>query len=324
MAETYIHPSKFIPNTEEYPALPGTSQEANIQKPKPKNKAPISNDGFFTPAKFAKKPKIDDGSITCTATQNKFLLLLELNQPISTKHPSQWPTRSPSPIWLRYQTNFNLLLQDLQRTYPTSTNKLTGEYIKISAENMDDHRKMTDYLKSIKEQFFVLDPPPPSSRAQKIVIKGLPVSTDIADIKTDLESQGYTIEKVAQLTKTKTKFPLPIFMVETKKFPNSPDILKELTKCCYMKIKPKKGEASQNRNNSSTTKNVFNNSNLVRNNASYANVTKTSQQREPLDGSKWAISENEAPKTHTEKPAPSVPRNNSNNNDENFTFMWMP
>ncbi|GFR07233.1 hypothetical protein TNCT_699701 [Trichonephila clavata] len=206
MAETYIQPPKFIPNTEEYPALPGTSQEVNTQKPKPKNKAP-----------------------------------------------------------------------ELQRTYPTSTNKLTGEYIKISTENMDDHRKITAYLKSIKEQFFVLNPPP-SSRAQKIVIEGLPVSTDIADIKTDLESQGYSIEKVAQLTKTKTKFPLPIFMVETKKLPDSPDILKELTKCCYMK-------------------------------------------REPLGGSKSAISETEAPKTHTEKPAPSVPRNNNNNNDENFTFM---
>ncbi|GFR04802.1 hypothetical protein TNCT_715591 [Trichonephila clavata] len=99
---------------------------------------------------------------------------------------------------------------------------------------MDDHRKITDYLKSIKEQFFVLDAP--SSRAQKIVIKGLSEPTDIVDIKTDLESQSYTIEKVAQLTKTKTKLPLPIFMVETKKFPNSPDILKELTKCCYMKV----------------------------------------------------------------------------------------
>ncbi|GFR27354.1 hypothetical protein TNCT_730481 [Trichonephila clavata] len=143
---------------------------------------------------------------------------------------------------------------------------------------MDDHRKITAYLKSIKEQLFVLEPPPPSSRAQKIVIKGLLISTDIADIKTDLESQGYTIEKVAQFTKTKTKYPLPIFMVETKNFPNSPDILKDLNKCCYMK-------------------------------------------REPLDGSKSANSENEAPKTQTEKPIPSPPHNNNNNNDENFSFM---
>ncbi|GFR29245.1 hypothetical protein TNCT_312911 [Trichonephila clavata] len=71
----------------------------------------------------------------------------------------------------------------------------------------------------------------------------------------------------------------------------------------FPKIKPKKGDTSQNRNNSSATKNVFNSSNLVRNNVSYANVSKTSQQREPLDGSRSAISETEAPKIHTEKPA---------------------
>ncbi|GFR27355.1 hypothetical protein TNCT_730491 [Trichonephila clavata] len=75
MAETYIQPPKFISNTEEYPALPGTSQENNNQKSKPKNKATLSKDDFVTPMKFARKPKSDDSSATCTSTQNKFSAL---------------------------------------------------------------------------------------------------------------------------------------------------------------------------------------------------------------------------------------------------------
>ncbi|GFR32679.1 hypothetical protein TNCT_707271 [Trichonephila clavata] len=50
-------------------------------------------------------------------------------------------------------------------------------------------------------------------------------------------------------------------------------------------------------------------------------LLKSPKQREPLDGSKSAISEPGAPKTHNEKPAPSAPRENSNNNDDSFTFM---
>ncbi|GFR32677.1 hypothetical protein TNCT_707261 [Trichonephila clavata] len=75
-AETYIQPPKFIPNGEEFPALPGTSQVTNSsQKPNLKSKAPVSDDGFGSPTKYAKKPKIDDGLTTSTAIQNKFSAL---------------------------------------------------------------------------------------------------------------------------------------------------------------------------------------------------------------------------------------------------------
>ncbi|GFW10223.1 nucleic-acid-binding protein from transposon X-element [Trichonephila clavipes] len=86
----------------------------------------------------------------------------------------------------------------------------------------DERREIMEKLKKTQ-----------ASRPQKIVLKGLPTSTDIQNIKSDLENQGYIVEKVAQLTKNKTKSPLPIFMVEIKKFPNSADANK-INKCCYM------------------------------------------------------------------------------------------
>ncbi|GFU73146.1 uncharacterized protein TNCV_294321 [Trichonephila clavipes] len=73
--------------------------------------------------------------------------------------------------------------------------------------------------------------PPP----KKLSSKGLLISTEIHEIQDDLTSQGFNVEKVAQLTRSKTKAPLPIFMVELEKKPNSPDIFK-LKKCCYLAV----------------------------------------------------------------------------------------
>ncbi|GFX71293.1 PRE_C2HC domain-containing protein [Trichonephila clavipes] len=102
--------------------------------------------------------------------------------------------------------------------------KLAGKYLKIFCKTSDEHRVVTDHLREIKEQFYVIDPP--DSRPLKVVIKGLPISTEIHEIQDDLTSQGFNVEKVAQLTRSKTKAPLPIFMVELEKKPNSPDIFK--------------------------------------------------------------------------------------------------
>ncbi|GFR21488.1 nucleic-acid-binding protein from transposon X-element [Trichonephila clavata] len=78
--------------------------------------------------------------------------------------------------------------------------------------------------------------PPPRERPYKVVLKGLPASTDIDDIKNDLANQGVTVSKVAQLTQRKSKSPLPMFLVEVRKnVPDSRDIL-DVSNCCYMSI----------------------------------------------------------------------------------------
>ncbi|GFU66256.1 hypothetical protein TNCV_4035761 [Trichonephila clavipes] len=51
------------------------------------------------------------------------------------------------PIMLKFKKNFNLILQHLNRKYPDSINKLTGEYIKITAANIDQHGEITNELK---------------------------------------------------------------------------------------------------------------------------------------------------------------------------------
>ncbi|GFY58321.1 uncharacterized protein TNIN_340331 [Trichonephila inaurata madagascariensis] len=130
--------------------------------------------------------------------------------------------------------NYRSIVKDLNKDFPNCDVKLSGEYFKIYTSNSEEHRTLTAYLDEKSEEFYVIQPL--NARPLKSVIKGLPTSTEIGEIKDDLTAQGFNVEKVAQLTIAKTKSPLPIFLVELKKSPNSPDIF-QLKKCCYLSVK---------------------------------------------------------------------------------------
>ncbi|GFW06386.1 nucleic-acid-binding protein from transposon X-element [Trichonephila clavipes] len=138
------------------------------------------------------------------------------------------------PIMLKYKDNYNMVLKGLNKMYPNSSNKLTGKYIKIMASTTDEHREITTLLKSKGEEFYVV--PALADRPLKVVIKGLPKSTDTAEIKADLLEQGVPVMKVSQLTQRKSKFPLPIFLVEVRKHVEGATDIYDVSKCCYMSI----------------------------------------------------------------------------------------
>ncbi|GFS77529.1 nucleic-acid-binding protein from transposon X-element [Trichonephila clavipes] len=60
----------------------------------------------------------------------------------------------------------------------------------------------------------------------KAVIKGLPSSTNVTDIESELRAKGFEVEKIAQLRKFSTKSPLPLFMIQIKRSENAQDIFK--------------------------------------------------------------------------------------------------
>ncbi|GFW97907.1 nucleic-acid-binding protein from transposon X-element [Trichonephila clavipes] len=149
-------------------------------------------------------------SLSVKETENNPTTSAQTTAPISAR------PRIP-PIMFKYKkANYREIIKNLNDDFPDCEAKLAGKYLKIFCKTSDDHRVVTDHLREIKEQFYVIDPP--DSRPLKVVIKGLPISTEIHEIQDDLTSQGFNVEKVAQLTRSKTKkAPLPIFMVELEK-----------------------------------------------------------------------------------------------------------
>ncbi|GFT08120.1 nucleic-acid-binding protein from transposon X-element [Trichonephila clavipes] len=223
--KTLIECTKTLENKPFPTSLPSTSSENNpVDTKNVKNKTinkSIENsnktkktrtDGFTSPTKQVKKQKVlqnySVGALAPINTSNKF-------QPIAGS--SAMPEKEPAAM-----------------LYPKTKSKLSGEFLKIFAASSDDHRDITNLLIEKKEQYFALNPT--LNRPQKVVIKGLPINTDIDDIERDLTSRGFQVQKVAQFTKTRTKLKLPIFMVELQRTPDSPDIF-QVDTCCYLSIK---------------------------------------------------------------------------------------
>ncbi|GFV25816.1 nucleic-acid-binding protein from transposon X-element [Trichonephila clavipes] len=191
-----------------------------------------TNGGFTSPKKVAKKLKLSDpiaGTSQPISVKNKFSSLAgkeaKVIPPISnqaTAPVAAPPLKSPQLCSNIKKENYKIIIKDLNKDFPNCDVKLAGKYLKIFTTTSDEHRALTDYLDEKREEFYVINPL--NSRPQKVVIKGLPVSTEIGEIQADLTSQGFCVEKVAQLTRSKTKSPLPIFMVELKRSPDSPQI----------------------------------------------------------------------------------------------------
>ncbi|GFU82823.1 uncharacterized protein TNCV_266201 [Trichonephila clavipes] len=196
-------------------------------------------DGYTSPTKHVKKQKMLQnytiGAAAPVTTSNKFEPLAGTST-LPEKENAAMSVTKPNipPINLKFKENYNLILQEISRKYPKSKSKLSGKFLKIFAASTDDHRAITTLLTEKGEQYFALNPV--LNRPQKIVIKGLPINTDIEEIRQDLTSRGFKIIKVAQFNKSKSKMKLPIFMVEIEKSPDSPDIFK-LETCCYLTIK---------------------------------------------------------------------------------------
>ncbi|GFT02494.1 hypothetical protein TNCV_1487221 [Trichonephila clavipes] len=94
------------------------------------------------------------------------------------------------PIMFKYKKdNYKIIIKDLNKDFPNCDVKLAGKYLKIFTQSADEHRIVTAYLKEKSEEFYVIDPP--DSRPLKIVIKGLPVSTEIGR-ETVLASSFYS------------------------------------------------------------------------------------------------------------------------------------
>ncbi|GFT50089.1 hypothetical protein NPIL_97961 [Nephila pilipes] len=62
-------------------------------------------------------------------------------------------------VMLQFQSNYNLLLQEIRHNHPKSSAKLAGDCIGVQLENDDGHRFITTFLKNKDNKFFTIQPP---------------------------------------------------------------------------------------------------------------------------------------------------------------------
>ncbi|GFV20160.1 nucleic-acid-binding protein from transposon X-element [Trichonephila clavipes] len=95
--------------------------------------------------------------------------------------------------------------------FPNLRTKTTGEFLKLYTNNHEEYHSLKETIKQLHYQFYVITAR--NDRPIKVVIKGLPKSTHVDEIKLDLKEQGFEPERVVQLIGRKTKNPLPVYMI---------------------------------------------------------------------------------------------------------------
>ncbi|GFV82647.1 hypothetical protein TNCV_1618761 [Trichonephila clavipes] len=127
-----------------------------------------NDDGGFVPQKFAKKLKLSDpiaGTSQPINVQNKFSSLSGKEAEITpttsdqTAAPISARPRVPPIMFKHKKTNNKSIVKNLNKDFPDCDVKLAGKYLKIFCKSSDEHRIVTEYLKEISEEFYVIDPP---------------------------------------------------------------------------------------------------------------------------------------------------------------------
>ncbi|GFX66174.1 RNA-directed DNA polymerase from mobile element jockey [Trichonephila clavipes] len=217
----------------------GTEIIKNISQKRKEN-----DDGFITP-QLNKVNKLANCSSQLNFNielKNKFLNLNEESAEISTENasknddannsPQQTFKNLPPPVMLAVQKNYIEQMKEITDELPFVRGKLTGEYLKLYTDTQEQQHRLIHLLEILDYEFHVI--PSKAERPIKIVIKGLPRDTPLTNIHNELETLGFTIDKVSQLTGRITKQPLPTL---TPKFLTSINYVISLSELTDMRVK---------------------------------------------------------------------------------------
>ncbi|GBM72542.1 hypothetical protein AVEN_259826-1 [Araneus ventricosus] len=185
--------------------------ENSILSPNPPVISPISFDFCLTNHAFQPVPpkKAAKNQPNNTASQietsNKFSQLMEIDESVEV------PKIHVPSINLKIVADYNLTLQEINRNFPKTLNKLDCGYIRITPDSFNDRGKITDYLDKNKKEYVLSEAP--ENRPLKIVIKGLPKDHNKEHISRELEENNFKVLRISQFRNFRLKTFHPIFQV---------------------------------------------------------------------------------------------------------------
>lgn len=174
------------------PAQPGTPSPPALSSVKP-------------PAAAASSPT--QSTMGNTVSSNTGLREEPNNLP-----PSEDRKSRSSAFHIPEVNNYGDLLRNLQSKHRHFHVRIEGKGIALQVKQQE-HESMRSTLTSLKIPFFTHNPNP-SSR-QLCVIRGLPTSTSIGDIRQELNDMGIPVLAVEQLKRRGSGAPMPLFQVST-------------------------------------------------------------------------------------------------------------
>ncbi|GBL84003.1 hypothetical protein AVEN_100869-1 [Araneus ventricosus] len=152
----------------------------------------------------------DEQSKINFSDKNKFSTLE--NDDVGASPDIPTPVKKPPPIMLKKLENFTAQLKFLNEKFGQITAKAGGDFIRLHTKNPDEHSRLIQFLKENEIEHFIIIPK--WERPIKVVVRDLPRESRTHQIKDYLEEvYNLKIDKVVQLTKLRTKRPLPLFQI---------------------------------------------------------------------------------------------------------------
>ncbi|GBN46927.1 hypothetical protein AVEN_79002-1 [Araneus ventricosus] len=150
-------------------------------------------------------------------TKNSFQPLEALTDSNEQNNETSAVPEQVPPIMLRYtKDGTTKILADIRKVCGPTENKFTNGLVKILPGTSQKHTEISNYCRTQGYDFHVIQPV--SKRPFKVVLKNLPHDHDIEEIKYCLKNElKFPVERVVQLTKFRTRQPLPFFLVELTK-----------------------------------------------------------------------------------------------------------
>ncbi|GIY28270.1 RNA-directed DNA polymerase from mobile element jockey [Caerostris darwini] len=113
--------------------------------------------------------------------------------------------------------DWDAILSVLKTEVPLLECRYTGRFMRLQTNCDDDFRKLTKFMddRGLDYKSYSLR----EERPIKVVIRGLPASTNISNILKELAEEGFELTKITRLSKYRTKEPMPLFYAQVKKNP---------------------------------------------------------------------------------------------------------
>ncbi|GFX35140.1 hypothetical protein TNCV_2330801 [Trichonephila clavipes] len=179
-------------NSSEFPALPTSQQTTAQENAQAGGTASSSTAANMNTTQTGVTSSSQKPGLTNTSTQGV--------QPRVTPSSTQNNTPKvplPPPVMLFITKHYREQLKTLTMIFPNLRTKTTGEFLKLYTNNHEEYHSLKETIKQLHYQFCVITAK--NDRPIKVVIKGLPKSTHVDEIKSNLEEQGFEPERDVQL-----------------------------------------------------------------------------------------------------------------------------
>ncbi|GFU73126.1 RNA-directed DNA polymerase from mobile element jockey [Trichonephila clavipes] len=177
----------------------------------PKETVLIDDDGFQTPDKrhTAKKIGKKNPSLPPTTSQTSDPAQASLppaessdseieDEDTGKSNPTAvgTPLNRIPPIFVNPPDNWCTLISIARQLAPTLISKLTGKFLRITVQSDDEYRKLAQFLRHEYKSFMLK-----SDWPIKLLIRGLPTSTKVEEMRVEIEREGFQIHKISRLQK---------------------------------------------------------------------------------------------------------------------------